>query len=154
MKNTITLVLFLFLSGIVHSQIILPEDGSCGKYFDYDDAGNRVQRYICNSVLPFHQSSEDESSLVSLMKAEMLEEAESIADMIVFPNPSTGKIDIKTIGISTSSDLFIYDELGRVVHQGKLGNGKMDLSSFQAGIYIIVVRSGTKVYTAKLVRSH
>lgn len=154
MKNTITLVLFLFLSGIVHSQIILPEDGSCGKYFAYDNAGNRVQRYICNNVLPFHQSSEDESSLVSLMRAETLEEAESIADMIVFPNPSTGKIDIETKGITSSSDLFIYDELGRVVHQGKLGNGKMDLSSFQAGIYIIVVRSGTKVFTAKLVRSH
>lgn len=39
MKNTITLVLILFLSGIVHSQIILPEDGSCGKYFAYDNAG-------------------------------------------------------------------------------------------------------------------
>ena len=66
------------------------------------------------------------------MKADKIDEAESIADMIVFPNPSTGKIDIKSIGISASSDLFIYDEVGQLVHQGKLGNGKMDLSRFQA----------------------
>lgn len=72
---------------------------------------------------------------------------------LIFPNPSTGKIAVKISEDLKSSEMQIFDALGKIVKTATLTDSKttFDISTLPEGVYFISVRSSLKTYTQRLV---
>ena len=57
------------------------------------------------------------------------------AALSVFPNPSSGLIQIKNSGTNQNIKAMIYDISGKLVYSGMVNGNTLDLSSFENGIY-------------------
>jgi hypothetical protein len=72
----------------------------------------------------------------------------------IFPNPSNGKFQIKSIGTDVRK-LEIYDGLGKVIYSNSKINGQesneVDLSTYPKGIYFVKIFDGVKIYMEKIV---
>jgi hypothetical protein len=72
----------------------------------------------------------------------------------VFPNPTTGKIQIQNLGVDVQN-LEIYNVLGETVYTTcrlkQQTVNEIDLSGFQKGIYFVKMTAGEKNYTEKIV---
>ncbi|MBC8486658.1 MAG: C10 family peptidase [Bacteroidetes bacterium] len=57
----------------------------------------------------------------------------------IFPNPSDGLFNVSTEDMKYPLDLYVYNNLGQIVYNGKINtvNSQLDLSSFKKGIYYI-----------------
>ena len=71
-------------------------------------------------------------------------------DIIIFPNPSSGLINIK-INSPSPTDIEIYDVTGRVILSdtffGNIWNTQLNEGS---GIYLMRIRTDKKVFTSKI----
>lgn len=71
-------------------------------------------------------------------------------DLIIFPNPSSGSINVK-INSASPTDIEIYDTSGRVILSdtffGNIWNTQLNEKS---GIYLMRLRTNNKVYTRKI----
>lgn len=150
MKTVIVCISIIFLSVDGWSQW-QPTDGSCGKYFVYDNAGNRTKRYACNGI---QSLSLEESESIVEQHLQKREATADLTEMLVFPNPSQGRITIETQGIEASDRLLIYDEAGHTMHDGVLGDGHFDLSDYNPGVYYIILRTREATLTTKLIRTN
>jgi hypothetical protein len=69
----------------------------------------------------------------------------------IYPNPAKNRIQVSNIA-ATSVEIRIFNLLGRhVFHQAKLTEKVIDISSFNAGIYIVKIAVDEKSKTQKLV---
>ena len=70
----------------------------------------------------------------------------------ISPNPSNGRFTI-SINENTSSEIFVYNNLGQLIHQETLrsSSSQIDLSAHSKGIYFLKVQSVDKIYTEKIV---
>ncbi len=77
----------------------------------------------------------------------------------IYPNPATNMVNIKMQGTKLNTQVFIYDNLGRVVFQQNLDQDQttleVDLSGnrFHVGVYIVSVISGEYTNAKRLVIS-
>lgn len=72
----------------------------------------------------------------------------------VFPNPTNGVLNIPPLNIS--AELQISDDLGRILLQEKITQGKTtitNLSSLSNGVYTLKLSSGSKNYSERIVLS-
>jgi len=83
-------------------------------------------------------------------------------DDMLYPNPASGEVNLMISGVSSPGSIInIFDVTGKLVESRqvvnkKAGNSfeKFDVSNWENGLYFIVVPSGNKVQTHKLVVSH
>jgi len=72
----------------------------------------------------------------------------------VYPNPSTGMVQIET-NLTEDGTLEIYDMLGNVVFTKQAVKnqaiGQLDLSALSKGLYTIKIRTGQKILSKKIV---
>ena len=68
----------------------------------------------------------------------------------IYPNPSTGKFNIKFSNQHQITSVEIYNLLGESVFQ-KQNTNEIDLSSAAKGIYFVKVYAGEKIYTEKII---
>ncbi|MEO0683514.1 MAG: T9SS type A sorting domain-containing protein [Cyanobacteria bacterium J06649_11] len=59
--------------------------------------------------------------------------------ILIYPNPSNGELNITYPDQPNSEDLFIYDVNGRLVHSEEAGVQKLDLSFLSNGLYLVVI---------------
>jgi photosystem II stability/assembly factor-like uncharacterized protein len=79
-------------------------------------------------------------------------EKEEEVGLSVYPTLSTEIVNI--IVPESAKNLEIYNLSGQKVYQEKLsGNAQVDISNFQSGAYIIVVRSGDQKWTEKFIKN-
>lgn len=73
-------------------------------------------------------------------------------DLKVYPNPTSGKIQIQSLGF-TIQRLEISNLLGEVVFSQveTLSKSEIDLSSQPVGVYFVKITDGEKMYTQKIV---
>ncbi len=79
--------------------------------------------------------------------------SKTIAELEVYPNPSTGFVSVKTYSLAGAT-LTTLDMSGRVV-MAKIINSEvtsLDLSRFNPGVYFVKIVSNGKVYQQKLVK--
>jgi hypothetical protein len=74
-------------------------------------------------------------------------------DLIIYPNPTTGKIQIESSNLKVQS-LDIYDMKGQLVKQfpnlkSQIPN-EIDVSSFPKGLYLFQVRNENNIYNRKI----
>jgi hypothetical protein len=82
-----------------------------------------------------------------------VEETQADAIMSVFPNPTTGNVNVLLNG--ESNTVAVYNILGETIYSQNTSskNLNIDLSSFENGIYLLEVNKGNNRYFRKLVLS-
>ncbi|MDR0969649.1 MAG: T9SS type A sorting domain-containing protein [Lentimicrobiaceae bacterium] len=86
------------------------------------------------------------------------DEIEQRKDLVIYPNPTTGILNIQLNEIDSQGDLSIYDITGRIVYQKQILNStdstvQIDLKSLgmSSGIFFLNYISENKIYGAKIV---
>ena len=76
----------------------------------------------------------------------------------IYPNPSSGRINLVSTSHLYNAFLTVYDIQGRVVFSQNLhdgtGNTALDLKRLHNGMYQLVIRTGTSVSTTRIVIQH
>ena len=84
-------------------------------------------------------------------------EFKTVAGINIFPNPSSGIINIKSENLKSTVDVKIYNQTGQlVISDQNLNSGgnislNYDLSVFGKGLYIIRISSGNQIISKKLI---
>jgi hypothetical protein len=81
-------------------------------------------------------------------------------EMNIFPNPVTSTVNVAfTLKTNSQVNLYIYDELGKVVKSVKrnkynVGNNtiQLELDNLQAGIYFVSLRVDGEVFTKQIIK--
>ncbi len=69
----------------------------------------------------------------------------------VFPNPSSNYIKLDIPTKQKPINTVITDVSGRLVHNS-IGNKQIDISSLNAGLYFVVVKTSTSIFTGKFIK--
>jgi hypothetical protein len=75
----------------------------------------------------------------------------------IFPNPSSGRIDVLLAGIHDGSRLYIYDSSGKVVHEQEIDRIvnstwlPLDLSSFGNGLYHVTISNAEDNFSGNFI---
>lgn len=67
---------------------------------------------------------------------------ENIIEISAFPNPASDFIQIKLASRASNSTFKIINTIGRVVKAGHLGEGNINISNLNTGMYILEVNDG------------
>ncbi len=111
----------------------------------YDVAGNQTQSMRYNWVLYSKSFSYYSSPTVGINQL-----ANENADIILFPNPTNGMINIS--GFTNSTDINLFDIKGQFVKSYQQINNTIDISELQSGIYILNLISNDKTVVKKVVK--
>lgn len=83
---------------------------------------------------------------------------EQTANVIVYPNPTSGGVQVKYSGMRGSVDLTIHDAQGRILRSERLpntnGSGTADLADWEgeSGMYLIQLTDGTQRVLRRVIR--
>ena len=77
-------------------------------------------------------------------------------ELVIYPNPTSGMLTIKTRQINTSAQLTVVDLRGQIVYNDFVGNTTetIDLSGLQTGVYFVQINTGEQIVTKKVTISH
>ena len=75
-----------------------------------------------------------------------------IANIVVFPNPSTGIFTLEIPNKLNEFESAVYDLSGKLVHFSA-NQTQLDLSAFNSGLYLLQVNIDGEVYRAKLIKN-
>jgi hypothetical protein len=79
-------------------------------------------------------------------KSEVIEDSE----VVVYPNPNNGQFQIDLA--SETADVVVYDATGKIIVKKSVSDNEViDMASAQKGIYMVVITSGAKVATKRVV---
>ena len=79
-------------------------------------------------------------------------ETENVSTMFIYPNPTTGKINLNTTEVV---DIRIYNNTGQVVKSIQNSSGQIDVSDLNNGIYFLQMKNqnSTKTSIYKFVKN-
>ncbi|MBI2731075.1 MAG: T9SS type A sorting domain-containing protein [Sphingobacteriales bacterium] len=73
--------------------------------------------------------------------------------LLIFPNPSSGWLYIKTSTGFTNADLMVYDLNGKnVLKKQMAGNNTINITSLAPGIYLLTLRIKGQLYSRKFIK--
>ncbi|MDG1332679.1 MAG: T9SS type A sorting domain-containing protein, partial [Crocinitomicaceae bacterium] len=124
-------------------------DGSTGSSFEFiaSQFGNGIHFVTVSaydSLGCFHEDT------VVVGVADLISVDELSLDITVSPNPTTGILQFSDAHID-QVDIFTLD--GKYMGQMKPISGKIDLSEFQNGFYLLKITSGTRSQTLKVLKA-
>lgn len=104
-------------------------------------SANAVNYQMADSIMYYHNVVEEE---------EVDPEA---SEFILFPNPTEGIVHIRS-EIDSPAELRVVNVAGKILISRNLENGiaDIDLSSYEAGYYFVILKSATEYYTGKVLR--
>ena len=80
--------------------------------------------------------------LVKIAQAELSLPGEQMHSVALYPNPTTGSVYVNSEDFEGST-YTISDMAGRIVLEGSVASGKIDMASLHAGIYAVTVGTST-----------
>ena len=120
-------------NGVYNANIELPTDAGT-TYFILIDGYNGLEGEFClevTNLAPNSTTSAEEAKIE------------------LFPNPTTGKIQLKNVVVD---QVQVFDGMGRLVFSEKQPGNIVDLSEMSAGVYFLKIMEGGKVYSARVVK--
>lgn len=76
-------------------------------------------------------------------------------DISFYPNPTKGEIHFEAIDLSTAK-VFVYDSTGKLLRNWQIseinGQTRIDMSSFESGIYIVEIQEKGRLRTVKIIK--
>ena len=102
---------------------------------------NRVTGVIMNDMWTYQLTSPTSTA-----------DLDASNSIVVFPNPASDFITIKT-ELNEQFNVTVQSSTGQLVHQttGQLNNLSVDVSAFEAGIYLVSIESATQLIKKKLI---
>jgi hypothetical protein len=163
MKNLVFYLLFisalLFLSFSTSAQSGSREDpvepdpltGIC---YLYDDAGNRIVRYVCGGPhpRPAPVDATAEAAASSLTLGENQHNSAQAVQVRVYPNPANDFLQVVQQGFSPDATVLVYSPDGREVLSQSLGDGQIAIGHLAAATYFLVIQGNGVKYTASFVK--
>jgi len=121
-----------------------------GQNYFTDDNG--IATVIIESEPPVVCSSGNNAIIVSGVLTAFLP-PESISEFKVYPNPVSDELTVKFVN-NSGCHLFMYDINGRIIYKNIVADRihKIDVSKFKAGIYYLVLISGDRPVTGKIIK--
>ncbi|WP_417443381.1 S8 family serine peptidase [Joostella sp.] len=112
--------------------------------------------YIDNVTVKGYTNSASKESVLDRLAAmdasELLETAEDITRISVYPNPTVDNIMIN--GLSETNDAYqIYNATGNIVASGNGYNKRINVSNFPTGLYVVRVQENGKMTGAKFLKN-
>jgi Leucine-rich repeat (LRR) protein len=123
--NTVTVV------GVGVTDITASQAGDA----NYNTAANVVQSLTINALVTGIEQTDE--------------------DVKVFPNPMEDElvVDVTALHSATPVALVIYDLAGRAIHTTScLGDVTIDVGSFQAGVYVLMIKTHNSVSMKKMIK--
>jgi len=118
-----------------------------GICLEYDNAGNRIFRHDCVSMLV---GGEEQRSFWKASEHPTVVPGEVLA----FPNPTDGKFQLRTgMDFPPETSVSVYDELGKLLTKRQLTDGHFDLSGYPAGTYYLHIINGSLEKTLSVLKS-
>lgn len=71
--------------------------------------------------------------------------------LIIFPNPSKGIINIKNLGNIEFSQLLLYNSEGLLIKNFKTSERRLDINSIPTGQYLLHIRTAKELITKKII---
>ena len=130
-------------------------NSSDGTYQFKTRTGSNYIYHNSNGVIEHINNSGDRSKwMVESTTLGMPNIEDNTLVLSVFPNPAQDKFTILIRGEANAS-VAIYNVLGRVVYQGNISSGKLDIENnnrFKSGLYLIkVIDDNQRVFHSKLI---
>jgi hypothetical protein len=113
-----------------------------------DADGNEI-----SSQNPFKLTNVTSDSTVSAIfeKSTSISKSKNELEINIYPNPTTGIVNIGTMGISENVSIAIYNTSGKRVYSNQEFTGSLiNMSGLNSGLYLVKVSSGSKVSNVKL----
>ena len=106
---------------------------------------------------PFNDGSGLDAGHVRVYRSKSLAISDlSKAGISIHPNPTKGMINLD-FSQSRSAEISIYDATGKRIYDKQLSIGnkqlKVDLSTFESGIYMVAIRVDGELYASKILVS-
>ena len=134
--------IMVFLSNQVFSQ-------DYNLRFEYDDSGNRVQRWI-----EITQLKEIVDLAFIFDSLDISKEANHLK-VLIYPNPTKGELAISLPLIENETVRYkLYDQQGHEVDKGSIYDPVkyLDLSKYMSGTYFLLLTEGIKSSVYKLIK--
>jgi ELWxxDGT repeat protein len=82
----------------------------------------------------------------------IFESQQDNSDLTIYPNPSTGYVQLNIDRISVNAVVEVYNTSGEKVYHAAMAKSQseIDLSGFARGIYFVKINDGANVYSRKL----
>jgi len=74
-----------------------------------------------------------------------------VKEVKVFPNPTTGEIQIEHF-FANDALLEVFDYQGKRVYSGRYSNGKLDMTNFLAGMYTLHITDANEKYISRIIK--
>ena len=78
--------------------------------------------------------------------------SQNVLSLTAFPNPAIDFVQVKLASKSNNMTYKIVNTIGRVVKSGYLGEGNINISNLNTGLYILKINDGQKLLTTKLLK--
>ena len=76
----------------------------------------------------------------------------------MYPNPTSGELNIKINGLMNVASIYIYDVYGKSIYYEKINEDQqqsfikqLDVSNYASGIYFLKLVDNTSVITKKII---
>ncbi len=159
MKNKViitALIIFSAFSGIAQQIPV----GSCGFVYIHDAAGNRTKRvYFCNNGIDPYPESLMEVNKFANNKGIITNEKKNNSIEFqpidaIYPNPTTGIVNIEFSNSLLNSNISILDINGKVVQKYKANGVKLtcNLSALATGVYFVSIENKGVIISKKIVK--
>ena len=116
----------------------------CWIKYTYDAAGNRIERkWWCGDP---HVADEDETKSME----------QAAFGFMLAPNPARDNLVLTSEADMANASVSITSGDGRTVHNTRMNGGRMefDISAYEAGQYILTLRSGQEEYQSRFTVVH
>jgi len=124
--------------------------------FEYDPSGNQTRRYL-NIMISSHKMSSAGTEIFD--KVEIIEESSKVVENLfqIFPNPTSGPLNIKWNSTNGIQDIELYDLTGKQLKNYSINkssnNIEINISNTPSGVYIIrFITTNGEVISRKIIK--
>jgi len=119
----------------------------CGLTYYYDAGGNRIQRIVTSDC------SGGDDRMLMVTDSTTTNTNQQLTEAL-YPNPTGGTVSVVFNNPVSEAQVAIIDYLGRQLYIATVSgtNIPLDLSHYNDGVYMIVVRTGGNSYESKVVK--
>ncbi len=127
-----------------------------GTWYDYFGSGAAINV----AVIPFSITLQPgEFHLYTDVKLDAPVTVTAIEDEIeqpfnIYPNPTTGYVFVSPLSNNNEAlELTAFNLIGQSITLNQTGNNSWDMSALTSGFYIMKLKSGSKIFTSKIIKN-
>jgi hypothetical protein len=103
-------------------------------------------------VTDFNNNDVISSYTITLSLSNTINDISSSGDIQIYPNPTSGKLNIDLSGTASNANFKLFDITGKTISSGLIENGQpLDFSTQPEGMYLLKIESETFTSTQKLI---